>query len=494
MNFVYVPIDSRACNNLFPMQLAKLQGIEVTIPSKEIMDDFMIPSNYDSLKKWLYETCSDDTVLILSVDNFTMGSLLNSRCNSVSIETCMERMDEVKELKSKYPGMKIYAFNVLMRTSISTLSTASIENWNYVNEYSQLVHKAELYHREEDRLRISELEALIPSKVLETYLYSRKKNALVNKMSVEFVNEGIFHCLSILQEDSTPYGMQKKEQVELSELIRNYGLQEKISLHNGTDEAGCLCMAKAIADYKGIKTKLSYVYLNDNRDSFVASYEDRLFHENLLSQSKFAGIELVDGGLSLEDVLVIYTPVNRQYEASVGNGTPPCDYSPETLNAFAKRVVELIDAGKRVYFLDVAYANGGQGDILHRIHKLGDVTKLWGYSAWNTASNALGTILSQVVLATEAEEEENRRFTLERFLDDFAYQGIVRQQLKTELDAKGEDTLNLKEKKVSDKILSQLMEVFVKKDPIFQGKQLELSCELPWARIFEANILIKKVV
>ncbi|WP_312107679.1 DUF4127 family protein, partial [Lachnoclostridium sp.] len=117
-----------------------------------------------------------------------------------------------------------------------------------------------------------------------------------------------------------------------------------------------------------------------------------------------------------------------------------------------------------------------------------------GYSAWNTASNALGTILAQVVLATGAKEEENRCFTLERFLDDFAYQGIVRQQLKTELVAKGEDTLNLKEKKMSDKILSQLMEVFVKKDPIFQGKQLELSCELPWARIFEANILIKKVV
>lgn len=494
INFVYVPIDSRACNNLFPMQLAKLQGIEVSTPPKEIMDNFMIPSDYDSLKKWLYETCTDDTVLIFSVDNFTMGSLLNSRCNSVSIETCIERMDEVKALKNKYPGMKIYAFNVLMRTSISTLCTSSIENWNYVNEYSQLVHKLELYNREEDRLRILELEELIPSSVLETYLYSRKKNALVNKMSIELVKEGIFHCLSILQEDSTPYGMHKNEQVELSELIRNYGLQEKISLHNGTDEAGCLCMAKVIADYKEIKTKLSYVYLNDNRDTFVASYEDRLFHENLLSHSKFAGIELFDGDLSLENVLVLYTPVKRQYEASLDNGTPPCDYSSDTMDQFAKRVAGLIEAGKRVYFLDVAYANGGQGDILHRIHKFVDVSKLWGYSAWNTASNALGTILAQVVLSTDAKEEENRCFTLERFLDDFAYQGVVRQQLKAELVTKGEDILNLKEKKVSDKILSQLMEVFMKKEPIFEGKQLELSCELPWARIFEANILIKKVV
>ena len=494
MNFVYVPIDSRACNNLFPIQLAKLQGIEVISPPKEIMDDFMIPSDYDSLKKWLYETCSDDTVLIFSVDNFTMGSLLNSRCNTVSIETCMERMDEVRLLKNKYPGMKIYAFNVLMRTSISTLSTDSVKNWNYVNEYSQLVHKVELYNREEDKQRLLELKEIIPSNVLETYLYSRKKNALVNKKSVEYIKEGIFHSLVILQEDSSPYGMQKKEQADLMEIIQEYKLHEKISLHNGTDEAGCLCMAKAIAEYKGIKTKLSYVYLNDNRDTFVASYEDRLFHENLLSHSEFVGIELVDKDLSLKDVLVIYTPVNRQYEASLDNGTPPCDYSADTMDQFAKRVAELINAGKRVYFLDVAYANGGQGDILHRIHKFVDVTTLCGYSAWNTASNALGTILAQVVLSKDASKEENRCFTIERLLDDYVYQGVVRQQLKTELVSKGEDILNLKEKKVSDQILSQLMDVFIKKEPIFEGKHLELSCELPWARIFEANILIKKVV
>lgn len=494
MKYVYVPIDSRACNNLFPLQLAKLQGIDVLAPPKEIMDDFMIPTDYDRLKTWLYETCSNDTILILSVDNFTMGSLLNSRRSTVTIETCMERMDEVKALKNKYPGMKIYAFNVLMRTSISTLSTASIENWKYVNEYSQLVHKVDLYNKEEDKLRVIELEALIPSDILEMYLYSRKKNALVNKISVDFVKEGIFHCLSILQEDSTPYGMHKREQKVLSELISTYGVEDKVSLHNGTDEAGCLCMAKAIADYKEIKTKLSYVYLNDNRDTFVASYEDRLFHENLLSHSKFAGIELLDGDLSVENVLVLYTPVNKQYEASLDNGTPPCDYSSDTMDEFGKRVAELIHAGKRVYFLDVAYANGGQGDILRRIHKYVDVSKLWGYSAWNTASNALGTILAQVVLSTDAKEEENRCFTLERFLDDFAYQGVVRQQLKAELIAKGEDILNLNDKKVSDQILSHLMEEFVKEEPIFQGKQLDLSCELPWARIFEANILIKKVV
>ncbi|MEG0691470.1 MAG: DUF4127 family protein [Oscillospiraceae bacterium] len=491
MKYIYVPVDNRPCNNLFPIQLAKLQNIDLIVPPTDIMDDFTAPSDYERLIKWLFETCSDNSVLVLSVDNLVFGSLLNSRKSTVSLEDSISRMESIKELKLAFPNMKIYAFNVLMRTSISTFSTAQIENWKLVNEYSQLVHKIELYNNKDDIKRVAQLESLIPTDILDTFLFSRKRNGSINKMSIEFVKSGIFENVSILQEDSTPYGVHKKEQSELVELVEKYKLSSKVHIHNGTDEAGCLTLAKAVVDHKKLKTKLSYLYLNDNRDTFVASYEDRLFHENLLSHSVTAGIELYDNDDAIKDVLIIYTPVDKQYEASFGDGTPPCDYSDEKLDTFAKVVFEQVEKGKRVYLLDVAYANGGQGDILRRIHKYTNVTKLFGYSAWNTASNALGTILAQIILCQDSDENQNRIFTLERLLDDFAYQGVIRKRLEYKLKSLGEDTLNLTDKKRADENLQELMENFIKTEKIFKNEDIEVISDLPWPRIFEAKVLVK---
>lgn len=489
MKYVYIPVDNRPCNNLFPSQLAKLQDVDIVMPDVQILDDFTTPTDHDKLSEWLFNTCTNDTVLVLSVDNLVFGSLLESRKNEVTIDEAVKRMQQIKLLKEKFPNIKIYAFSVLMRTSISTFTTEGIKNWKLVNEYSQLVHKIDLEKKKQDIDRLAQLQDEIPSDILETFLYSRKRNHTINAMSVEYVNDGIFENLSILQEDSTEFGVHKKEQSDIAKLIHKYSLESKVHIHNGTDEAGALTVAKAITDFKPLKTKLSYVYLNDNRDTFMASYEDRLFHENLLSHCETAGIELFDD-TSSENILVIYTPMGKQYEASMGEGTPPCDYTASQLNGFGKTVAQLVADDKRVYFLDVAYANGGQGEILRCINKYTSAAKLHGYSAWNTASNSLGTILAQIILSQNANCDKNAAFTMERLLDDFAYQGVVRFRLKTVLMAIGEDPLLLKDKASADKKLQELMEEFVKNEAIFKDEKIKFTCELPWPRIFEAKILL----
>lgn len=489
MKYLYIPVDCRPCNLIFPIQLAALQHIELITPPANIMDNFINPSDYDKLNQWLMENCDNDTTLVLSVDNYVFGSLLNSRGNTITIDESITRMNTLITLKHRYPSMKIHAFNVLMRSSISTLSTDAIKYWSMVNEYSQLVHKAELWGKATDIASKDQLEQSIPNDILETFRFSRQRNHTINHMSIEFVRDGLFESLSILQEDSSEYGVHKSEQRALMDFIEQEHLNNQVSIHNGTDEAGCLTVAKVIAQDRAIKTTLSYIYLNDNRDSFVASYEDRPFHQNLLSHARTANIELHDDD-SADDVLVIYTPKDKQFEAGLGEGTPPCDYTAEQLNQFGKVVADLVKRGKRVYFLDVAYANGGQGEILRMIHRHTDVMQLCGYSAWNTASNALGTILAQIVLSRSADETANNRFTMERLLDDFAYQGVVRQQLKQRLLEKGEDILRLTDKSAADAMLQQLMDEFVASEDIFKAHPVNIQCKLLWPRIFEAEIFI----
>lgn len=494
MKYLYLPIDNRPCNNLFPAQLAQLQGIELIMPPEQIMDDFKRPSHYDGLRQWLFDQCGDGDCLILSIDNLVLGSLLGSRSDAVEESEALARLAALGELKAQRPGLCIHAFNVLMRTSISTFSKEQVNIWRLVNEYSQLLHKIDLYHAPQDQARLDEIIPQIPPQVLQVYLSSRSRNHAVNKQCIQYVSEGVLDSLSILQEDSAPFGVHKKEQKDLQAMIHTLKLEDRVFLHNGTDEAGCLTLARAFTQETQIKPVLSYLYLNDRRQDFIASYEDRPFHENLLSHSRTANIELHDyNDQPTDHVIVIYTPKTTQYEASLGGGTPPCDYSPEELDEFGLKTAVLMAQGKKVYFLDVAYANGGQGEILRAIHRHRDILDLEGYSAWNTASNSLGTLLAQFIFSIGASEESNRSFTVERLLDDYLYQGLVRKQLEAVLQGKGENTLQLADTAGADTALQALMKAAVTQEPLFSGKSLDFSATLPWPRIFEAKILLRSI-
>lgn len=493
MNYLYIPLDDRPCNMLFPCQLAHLQNVQVKSPSASLLGSFTRSADFEAIKAWLFENAAEACVLVLSVDAYVYGSLLDSRTMMVDIEESARRMESIKALKKDFPGLKIYAFSVIMRTSISTFSELAIETWSMVNDYSQLKHKVALFSRQEDIEAVAALEKKIPQEVLKTFLDARKRNHSVNKCCVEYLRDGIFNDLSLTQEDSTPYGMHKQEQETLTQNIKKYNLENRARIHNGTDEGGCVALARGFLDMTGKEVSASYFYLNDRRTEFVASYEDRLFHENLISQLLSVGIRYADGDEACENQLFIYSPAKQQYEASVGQGSPPCDYNAFELDSFAKRIADAIISGKRVFLLDVAYANGGHGEILRRIDKYApsSLHKLAGYSAWNTASNALGTILSQIVFSENANEEENRRFTAERILDDYAYQGVVRQRVKEILNQKGEDTLSIKDKDGAECILREQIELFLKEERFLNEFIGKIDADLPWPRLFEAKILLK---
>ncbi len=501
MRFVYLPLDTRPCNYHFPVQLARLRGVELAVPPMNLMSHFIKPSNFEGIVDWLFENCRREensgkgVTLILSVDHLAFGSLLASRNLVVSKEECVKRLEVLRRLKEKFPALSIYAFVVLMRSSISTLCSSDRRAWELVNEYSELMHLSSLaatpeQDKEKIHQRLQAVKSELPEETLNTFLTARERNHLINRLCAELVQEGLLRDLCIVQEDSSSFGMHKTEQEVLLQYIKGNGLEDQIRIHNGTDEAGCLSVGKAIKEEQGYELSLSYLYLNDIRESFIASYEDRLFHENLLSHCKTAGIQLYDNSPEPENVLILYTPKTKQYEASLGNGSPPCDYTEAELEAFAELVSQKILEGKRVFLLDVAYANGGQGDILYRIHRRTPIYGLCGYSAWNTASNALGTIVAQIVLSEgrTIEDRANKQFLIERIMDDYVYQGIIRQKLRDQLNEQGQDPYHLSDQAKAEEILSREMSQFLQEDPMLSPYAKGTKISLPWPRIFEAEI------
>lgn len=490
MKLLLVPLDSRPCNYIFPVQLGNLQNVTVITPPIEVIGTYTTPCNYPQLKAWFVENAPTCDAIVIAMDMLAYGSLLNSRKMDISLEEALNRVTWLEDFHKQYPQIPIYAYNVIMRTTISTLSQDHVIYWKKVNEFCQHLYLAQINNDEQEAQIAEDLRHEIPKELLEQFFFARKRNHEINQYCVSLLEKGVFTQLLLLQEDSTPYGMHKTEQAQLRKRLQQANLEDRCFMHNGTDESGCLMTATAITRQKGIEPTLWYQYASPKTQKFIASYEDRPFHENLLSQIKAAGIQLSDES---DMVLYIFNPKKHEIESEIANDKHNIEYTDEELDKIANEIASLIESGKQVGLLDVVCANGGYGKILELLAAKTDIDKLIAYSAWNTASNSLGTILAQMMAYQPQTAQANRMFTFERLLDDYAYQGVIRPRLRDFLTAIGEDPFQLKNPKQIAVKLRELTDEFIQTSPLFAHFHIDYTCTFPWPRVFEATYLVNQV-
>ena len=484
MKICVLPIDSRPCSYDFVKELASMSGLECILPPIDIMDSFRTPSCFSVISKWLGTVVCD--VLIISVDQLLYGSLLASRQGELALSTVLERLQMLETLKSNNPNLRIFASTVLMRTSISTLSIETKKWWEAVGHYSKYAHLVQLDDSDIDSLfKLNELKAKIPEAVLDEFLSVRKRNHEVNKKCIALAGSGVIEFLLILQEDCTEFGVHRVEQETLFELIGKYGIQHKAVLHNGTDEAVTELFARAAVDY-ATAAKIRWFGQNEG---FIALFEDRPFRQNLMSHLRVVNIREDD---EADIILFVYPPKADQGDFMDGAEVPSSGYSTEEMDSFAGEIADAVNQGKKCFLLDVAFANGGDLGFLRRLALRIDIGKLNGYSGWNTASNALGTVLSQIVLSGGNNNCQNKNFTFGRILDDVIYQGVVRKRLNDELMRLGLDPWHISDEKQADEILQkEFKAVWPIIDEIIQGQQLIFSASLRWPRTFEVDIRLE---
>lgn len=489
MKLLFLPLDSRPCTSIFPKQLAALRGVRLITPPVELMDYFKRPSRPDDIWAWVEREAIDAGAFVLSIEQLLFGGLLASRSNTCSPGSLRQSLKRLEGLKERYPGLKIYASNVLMRTTVSTLSRESQRWWEQIAEYSRAKY-AVLSEAGENKNQAAEqleqLEAEIPKAVLEEFLEARQRNHIVNMECVRLAKDGVFERLLILQEDCSALGLQVLEQREIFKAIEDANLQNKVFLHNGTDEAGMELVLYALAE--GSVSEVCIEWLWENRE-FTAKYEDRPFAENLKSHMRAVGLR--ETGES-QHCLLILPPKTVQ-----GDYCPKWEnsdtYSKEEYEGMARRAASLIDKGKFCYLLDVSFANGGDLTFMKQLAQMIDLRRLRGYAAWNTASNSLGTILAQILACRGNHTEDNWRFTAERLIDDLLYQGAIRQTLTDLLTLRGEDVWCLKEPRAAENQLEQAVQMHrADFEVIFGQKPPEFSIHLPWPRVFEAKVLLNK--
>ena len=276
MRIAYLPLDSRPCNAVFPGQLARWSGHSCVVPDKREMDHFAKPARYEDTLAFLERSAPEADALVIAIDHLCFGSLLASRQDDTTLSEAEQRLAYLRQLHERYPQLPIYAYSIMMRSSISTLAAGDWAVYEAMTEYSVYSDRADRYGLNEDRAKAEAARTRIPQAVLERYRRVRQRNHEMNRKCLQMMAEGVFASLALLQEDSQTYGFHKQEQRVLLEECRRLQVQN-VWIRNGADECGSLTVMKAISRNKPIE--LDVVWLGE--EDWVALYEDRPFSDNV---------------------------------------------------------------------------------------------------------------------------------------------------------------------------------------------------------------------
>lgn len=148
-----------------------------------------------------------------------------------------------------------------------------------------------------------------------------------------------------------------------------------------------------------------------------------------------------------------------------------------------------------VAIADIAYANGGDLELLDLLRQKGILYRLAGYAGWNTSSNTLGTVIAQSMLyAQYGDSRRHDHFLALRYVEDFGYDSVVRKALSNgPVQELGLDKFRLDGPRglVSEMVRTGL-EQFIARYLTQEGHTIEIrDCYMPWNRMFEVGLSVR---
>lgn len=443
MNIAFVPIDNRPVCYTLPEQICAMDGnIRLYMPSREWLGDLTKYADVDKIFQWLKDLTKVDAI-ILSLDTVAYGGLISSRRSNDSFEKIRERIEKLKEIL-KEKQAEIYAFSSIMRISNNNINEEEKEYWNKwgkkIFNYSFCMDKFGTICKNE-----------VPEEILKDYLSTRKRNFEINKIYLEWQKEKIFNTLIFSKDDCAEYGFNVQEAREL----------EKLGgfVKTGADEIPLTLLARSI---KG-KLKVAPIFLEPDCKDLISNYEDVSIEKSVKGQLTLAGCDICE---PCDADILLYVNNFKEKQGEIVMKVPTEPFGGEFKTP-----------DKNFMIADVRFANGADNAFVKKLFENDLNENFYGYSAWNTSANSLGSLICGAKVKYFAESFDRSAFQklqTVRFLDDWAYQANVRQNLKSPDVDKITSEMRHYENVVFDKLKSKY----------------KIDYKFPWNRLFEVEICI----
>lgn len=494
---IYLPLDERPCNYLFPREIFAGTDIAVAAPPAAAMGKKKTPGDFQLIREFLLNECKDAYGAVISVDTLLYGGIVPSRLHHLALEELISRLSLLSELKKRNPELALYAFQLIMRTPQESISEEEPE---YYGECGREIF-LQGYYRNKERLGIitdEERQAAAAVKIkpeyIDDYLNRRRVNLAMNRATLELLAAGVIDFLVIPQDDASEYGFPSMDQAELRAVIAEKRLGPSVYLYPGADEVGCVLLARMLNKVKGGTPRVFLKYPSPSAPMVIPCLEDRPLDVtakyHIASAGGVSASSLADADIALLLLIGADKMIPRP-GAAPGRGVDVLSNLPECFE-FARRA--LAD-GRSVAVADLIHLNGGSPEVLSYIKRAGLTMKLAAYAGWNTASNSLGTAIAQaIVYHYYGDRPEHRFFLVKRYIEDIGYCGVVREKVASEIISRGLSYFNVGEEDgwAARRVEEELNKFFADQLPeVFREYRLE-DARLPWKRMFEVDFKVKE--
>lgn len=445
MNIGFIPIDNRPVCCTLAQDIASIDNsINFYMPPRKFLGGLIKTADYEDIFSWLKQLPALDA-LVVSLDTIAYGGLIPSRRGSESFEEIKTRILNFKKILAPQ-NTKIYAFSSIMRISNNNINEEEKEYWSRwgkrIFDYSYQTHKLGCE---------SCISNGIPSEILDDYLNTRKRNFEINKLYLEWQKEGFFDTLVFSKDDCAEYGFNVQEAKALEAL----GGFTK----TGADEIPLTLLARAIRAEKTIK--ISPIFTEPDSKDLISNYEDVSIENSVKGQLELAGCTISEPE-NADILLYVNNFRKNQGEIVMKIPTEPFDG-------------EWQPPQKPYMIADVRFANGADNAFVKQLFAKPADKNFFGYSAWNTSANTLGSLICAAKVKFFAQKYNHKAFLklqMTRLLDDWAYQANCRQNLSSP----------------DRKALNEMILPYKKQAENFLQSDFETSYKFPWNRLFEVEI------
>lgn len=490
MKILFLPLDERPCNYVFP-QMMENEKLELVTCEKDILGDKKKAGNTEKIGQFLLDHSSECDCAVLSLDTLLYGGLLPSRLHYETTDTLSKRLTVVKKMKEVNPKLKIYAFQCIMRCP---QYNSGEEEPDYYEEYGLSVFRNEYLKDKKERDGLSEEEEKelnslsVPEEIIKDYADRRKVNISMNQEALSLVKDGTIDFYVIPQDDSSPYGYTAEDQKKVLSAIAEEQLEMKTMVYPGADEVGMSLITRAYNEFYELKPKIYPYYASVLGPTIIPKYEDRPMYESLKSHIRVTGARICRNVEEADYVLAINCPGKVMQEAF--DEKKDVSYSSfRELLSFAERIQEDCEECRKVIICDSAYSNGGDLQLLKYLDEMKVLDRIYAYGGWNTNCNTLGTVLS----VAETAQSVPVHNIIYRVIEDCFYQAEIRMRVvQNDLPEMGlgyydfKDRQSEVERRIGEYLLKEYNTLHLShKYPI-----ASLHVNMPWCRMFEIGMEI----
>lgn len=509
---LFLPQDNRPVSYQQTIEVVKYAGFDVIYPDENILSRGPdTPGDADALLDFVENRIKETNAAVIATDALLYGGLIPSRKHEISENRLKERVNRISKIAEDNPGVKIYLFTSLMRTPKDG-AAAGIEEPKYyllkgpsgfeigadIFRYTSLLDKEEIQGLTlEEKLEKDAIILRMPKEEWRDWIGRRKKNFNATLSLLELTKKGKVQALVIGRDDNAPLSQTHLENRRLLQKANEANLpKNKFVSMAGIDEFNLLLLARAANDMTDKTPRVYAEYAKGTGGATVPAYSDVAISESIRDEVAVAGGVMTNSAENADIVLMVNSDhKGRTGAANVWNpkytDLPNDGFEREGAAEFFERVKRYVDLNYPVAIADIVFANGADYFLMKNLRDNKMFYKLKAYAGWNTPTNSAGFAVAQGMFSASTPKDKKNKILLRRYLDDWAYQTVVRTRIYSLLYKRGEEDrylyLNEAKKRIEDEA-TQLMRDFAQEELPNEKNSYDFDVTFPWNRMFECKI------